>query len=75
MIGWRKFIFCGGVILLSSALYAHWRLPADTWQAVVITAILAYIGGNVGSKFSKEAGTWALSSTPGSSPEPPSSQP
>lgn len=73
--GWRKYTFCGGTILVTSALFAWFNLPAPVWQAVVIACVIGYVGGNVGSKFSKEAGAWASSSTPNSLSAPPSSQP
>lgn len=63
MSGLRKFIFCGGTILLASALFVWADLPAEAWQATIISSLFGYVGGNVVSKFSKEAGTWESSHT------------
>jgi hypothetical protein len=56
MIGWRKFIFCIVPIILSTELYIWYHLPGDVLSSIWEISILAYVGGNVGSKVSDKFG-------------------
>ena len=46
----RKFILAVGVIILQTVLFAFAKLPADVYQAIVIAALVGYMGSNAAQK-------------------------
>jgi hypothetical protein len=59
MEGKRKFVLCGGIILISGALCAFSRVAGGDFANIVVTTVLAFSGANAGEHIAKAWGTRA----------------